>query len=154
MAFTLDLELTRVITLNCDFDRAFDFFSNVPEMGKLFPRVEKLEDMGGGSWKWTIQEMGVSKYTLGVIYGAKYSFDKQKGLVTWTPVSGVGNGVSNGRVEIKAKGDKTEVNFSTTLKLTVPFTSLAKPVIKPFAASQFNANLDKFQKNVEGALSA
>ncbi|MEW5733690.1 MAG: SRPBCC family protein [Thermodesulfobacteriota bacterium] len=154
MSFFLDLELTRVIELNCGFDKAFDFFSNVESMGKLFPRVEKLEDLGKGSYKWTIEEMGVSKYTLGVIYGAKYSFDKKKGLVTWEPVPGIGNGVSHGKVEIKGKGDKTVVNFHTTLKLEVPFTSLAKPIIKPFAASQFNANLDQFQKNVEKALSA
>jgi carbon monoxide dehydrogenase subunit G len=152
MAFTMKLDLTREIKVNSDYDTAFEIFSNVAKMGSFFPKVEKLEDIGDGAWKWTLEEAGISKYNLQVVYAAKYNFDKENGKVTWSPVEGIGNAKNWGDVDIRREGDKTAIRFHTDVELEIPFPSIVGSVIKPFVKSQFSGMLETFQKNVEASV--
>ncbi len=151
MAFTMKMEITREIDIRSNYDAAFEVFSDVPRMAGHFPGVEKIEDLGNGTWRWTMEKAGVGKYALQLMYAVTYQFDKENGRVVWEPVDGVGNGRSRGNVKIRPDGDNTAVTFFTELELEIPFSSLAAPVIKPFVKSQFNTTLEKFQKNVEAS---
>jgi carbon monoxide dehydrogenase subunit G len=149
MSFKVKVDISKEISLSCDFDKAFDVFADVRKMAKFFPKVESLTDLGGNSFKWNMEKMGISKYSMAVEYAAKYVFNKNQGLITWTPVAGIGNGANSGSSKVRKAGDnKTVVNFSTELELDIPFTSLAKPIIKPFVESQFKSMLEKFEANI------
>ena len=149
MSFTVTVQISKEIKLDCDFDKAFGIFSDVRKMGSFFPKVEKLEDMGEGAYKWTMEKMGIAKYGMAVVYAARYSFDKEAGRISWSPVPGVGNGQNSGSSKVRPGGPgKTIVDFSTTLTLDIPYMSLAKPIIKPFVESQFVSMMEKFEQNV------
>ena len=149
MSFKVNIDVTKEITLSCDFDTAFEIFSNVRKMAEFFPDVDKLEDMSGNAWKWTMKSVGISKYSMAVQYAAKYVFNKDECWIRWSPVAGIGNGVNSGSAKIRKAGPKTTVvDFATSLELEIPFSSLAKPILKPFVESQFTATLEKFEQNV------
>ena len=149
MSFKVNVDVSKEIILSCDFDTAFEIFSNVQKMGGFFPDVDKLEELGDGAWKWTMKSVGISKYSMAVQYAAKYVFNKEEGWIRWSPVMGIGNGVNSGSAIIHKAGPKTtKVDFSTTLELDIPFSSLAKPILKPFVESQFTSTLEKFEQNV------
>ncbi len=153
MALKLKLELNEIIDLPCDFDTAFDFFENVEKTAECFPKVDNVKNLGDGKYHWTMTKEGVGKYSIQVEYGAQYSFDRDNGKVAWTPVAGIGNGVSSGCSTIKSVGDRTQVNFSTTMDLTLPLPGLAKAIIKPFVNREFEKSMEKFRDNVVKALS-
>ena len=153
MALKLSLDLNEVIELPCDFDKAFDFFLDVKKTAQCFPKVETVKDLGDNKYHWIMTKEGVGKYSVQVEYGAEYSFDRDKGIVEWTPVKGIGNGVSRGKSVITEKGGKVVVNFSTTMDLELPLPGLAKPIIKPFVNREFEKSMEKFRDNVIKALS-
>lgn len=148
MSFKVTMDVSKELTLTCDFETAFDVFADVRKMAEFFPDVAKLTDLGDNAWKWTMKSVGVSKYSLAVEYAAKYTYDRAGGVIKWTPVAGVGNGLNSGSSVIKQDGGVTRVVFSTTLELEIPFSSLAKPILKPFVESQFKSTLEKFEQNV------
>ncbi|MBI9076255.1 MAG: SRPBCC family protein [Desulfatibacillum sp.] len=153
MALKLSLELSEVIDLPCDLDKAFDFFMDVPKTAECFPKVDTVKDLGDNKYHWVMTKEGVGKYSIQVEYGAHYSFDRDKGIVEWTSIPGIGNGVSRGKSVITSKGGKTQVNFSTTMDLELPLPGLAKPLIKPFVNREFEKSMEKFRDNVIKALS-
>jgi carbon monoxide dehydrogenase subunit G len=149
MSFKVTVNLSKEIKLSCGFDAAFDIFSDVRKMAAFFPDVDRLEDMGENAWKWTMKSVGISKYSMAVQYAARYSYDREGGRITWGPVAGIGNGVNSGSAIIHRDGpNATRVDFSTSLELEIPFSSLAKPILKPFVESQFKSTLEKFEQNV------
>lgn len=153
MALKLNLELNEVIDLPCDFDKAFDFFLDVQKTAGCFPKVETVKDLGDNKYHWIMTKEGVGKYSIQVEYGAVYTFDRDKGVVEWTAIPGIGNGVSRGKSVIARVGDKVRVNFTTTMDLELPLPGLAKPLIKPFVNREFEKSMEQFRDNVIKALS-
>ncbi|ACL06801.1 conserved hypothetical protein [Desulfatibacillum aliphaticivorans] len=153
MALKLSLELNETIDLPCDFDKAFDFFMDVNATGKCFTKVEEIKDLGDDKYHYIMAKEGVGKYSVQVEYAAKYSFDRDKGVVEWTPVKGIGNGVCSGKSVITESGGKVKVDFSTTMNLELPLPGLAKPIIKPFVNREFEKSMEQFRDNVIKALS-
>ena len=132
MALKLSLELNETIDLPCDFDTAFDFFMDVNATGKCFSKVEEIKNLGDDKYHYIMTREGVGKYSVQVEYAAKYSFDRDKGVVEWTPVKGVGNGVCSGKSIVTDKGGAAQVKFSTTMNLELPLPGLAKPHYQAF----------------------
>ncbi len=148
MALKLKLELSETFDLPCGFDDAFEFFMDVKRTSDCFPKVESVKDLGDNKYHSVMEKEGVGKYTIQVEYAAKYEFNKKDGRVSWTPVEGVGNGISKGRAVITEVGGKAHVDFSTTMALNLPLPGLAKPIIKPFVNSQFKKTMEQFKANV------
>lgn len=153
MALKMTLKLSETFDLPCNFDKAFDFFLDVLETAKCFPKVESVTDIGDGKYHWVMEKDGVGKYSTQVEYGAEYEFDRDNGVISWTPVDGIGNAISRGRAVITEKNDKVSVNFSSTMDLKLPLPGLAKPIIKPFVNREFKKITEKFKANVIKKLS-
>ncbi|MDI6796697.1 MAG: SRPBCC family protein [Desulfatibacillaceae bacterium] len=148
MAVEMTIDFTKEMEFNADFDTCFAFFSDVPKTAEYFPKVEKLSDLGGNSFQWEMDKVGVSKYTLQVIYACKYEADKEKGIIKWTPVEGVGNGRNQGYAKLTDENGKTRVQFYTKLDLNLPVPGLIKSLVKPLVVREFNSTADQFEKNL------
>lgn len=150
MALEMTIEFTKKIDLATDYDSAFAFFTDVPATAALFPKVDKLVDLGGGRYQWEMDKVGVAKYTLQVIYACSYENDKEKGLISWTPVDGAGNARNQGQARVTKTASGVTVDFSTKLDLSFSFIpSLAKALVKPLVVREFNGVADKFEENVK-----
>ncbi len=150
MALEMSIEFTKRLNLATDYDTAFAFFTDVPATAAIFPKVERLVDLGGGKFQWEMQKVGVSKYSIQVIYACKYDNDKAAGLIRWTPVDGVGNARNEGSARVVKSGNGVTVDFSTKLDLSFSFIpSLAKALVKPLIVREFNQTADKFEENVK-----
>ena len=86
------------MTVNVTIDLGYEFevkakaadvfavLSDVPASASFFPKVDKLVDMGGGTYRWEMAKIGVASIKLQTIYASNYVSDKAKGTVVWTPV--------------------------------------------------------------------
>ena len=148
MAVEITIDFSKQMTLDADFDEVFDLVADVPKIATMFPKVDKIVELGDNSFRWEMEKTGVSKYTIQVIYACKYENDKEKGVINWQPVDGVGNGVNEGTANLKQTDNGTFVDFSTRLTMTLPLPRLAKGLVKPLIVREFNSVADKFEKNM------
>ncbi|MFP4501282.1 MAG: SRPBCC family protein [Candidatus Hydrogenedentota bacterium] len=149
MAFTVDFEVTRTEEVACPYDRVFDVLADVPESVSHFPKVEELEDLGGGVYRWNMQKIGVDKYHIQTIYACKYTSDRGKGRVKWTPVKGQGNATVKGQWTIKALDEATtRFTLKTSGEMEVPLPRLVKMAVAPVVRREFTAMVDRYMENL------
>jgi len=149
MAFKVTVDIQKEIDVPADYDQVFDVLSNVPESVSHFPKVDQLVDIGDNSYRWEMEKIGVQKYYLQTVYACKYESDKDSGSITWKPVSGVGNAEIEGSWKITKQGDRTNIVLNNKGVLTLPFPSLAKMVIAPFASREFEGMVDQYIENLK-----
>src|SRR3954462_14384154 len=101
MAVTVNIDLGYQFEVNAKAGEVFDLLSDVPASVSHFPKVEKLTDMGDGVYKWEMEKVGTAQVNIQTIYASKYTSNRAKGLVTWTPVKGVGNALVGGHWKLK-----------------------------------------------------
>ncbi|OZG71775.1 hypothetical protein BTA51_19270 [Hahella sp. CCB-MM4] len=149
MAVSITIEISRTFDVAADYDTVFDLLADVPKSASFFPRVDKLEDLGDDIYRWEMKKIGVDKHAIQTIYASRYSSDKGKGIITWTPVKGEGNGVVQGSWAIQKKGDGTECKFQTKGELTLPLPGLLKLAISPVVKHEFNSLVDTYVDNLK-----
>lgn len=148
MSVTMTIDASKELDLNGDFDAVFDELVQVPKMAKMFPKVDKLIDLGNDTYRWEMQKQGFSKYSMQLIYAVKYSNDKEKGVISWEPVRGVGNGVSSGEVRITRTDKGVHVKLSSTMEMELPVPKLVKPLVTPIVMREFNSVAEAFEANL------
>ena len=109
MTVSVNIDLGYEFEVKAKADDVFAVLSDVPTSVSHFPKVEKLTDMGGGVYKWEMQKVGTAQVNIQTIYASKYTADRAKGTVKWTPVKGVGNAQVGGNWKITDnKGKSTK----------------------------------------------
>lgn len=154
MAIIITIEVNREFTVPASIDTVFDLLSDVPRSAGFFPKVDKLIDMGNGSFQWEMEKIGVDKYALQSIYACHYESDKAAGSIVWKPVKGVGNGVVSGCWKLSETPEGTRIIFITDAKMTLPLPSLLKLAISPVVKHEFNSILDTYTKNLKSEFSS
>jgi carbon monoxide dehydrogenase subunit G len=149
MAFTVDFEIERTEEVACPFDQVFDVLADVPESVSHFPKMDNLENLGGGVYRWEMQKIGVDKYHIQTVYACKYTSDRSKGRVKWTPVKNEGNATVKGQWTIKALDDATtRFTLKTSGELELPLPRLVKMVVAPVVRREFTGMVDTYMKNL------
>jgi len=149
MSFTVDVDITRRFEVSCPFNRVFDVLADVPESVSHFPNVEELVDLGDNAYRWEMEKIGIDRFSIQTIYACKYSNDREKGWVKWTPVKGVGNGLLKGKWTVKALDEgRTRIDLATSGELGVPLPGLVKMLVAPFVVREFNGMVDQYVKNL------
>ena len=126
----------------------FDILSDVPRSVAHYPDVATLEDLGGGSYRWALRALGAAGISHQVSYGCRYVSDRAAGVVSWTPVDGVGNGRIAGRWRLSADAGGTRVDFHNTGTLSLPIPRMLKSVGVPFVQSTFSAQIEAYLTNL------
>ena len=86
MAVTVTVEVERELDVDCTAKEAFDYLADVPKSASHFPNVDKLIDLGKNTYQWEMKKFGVDKYSIQSIYAVKYTQNKTKGWIKWSPV--------------------------------------------------------------------
>ena len=149
MSVNVPIELGYEFEVRSGFDAVFALLSDVPRSVAHFPKVEKLTDLGDGVYKWEMQKVGTAQVHLQTVYASKYTSDKARGTVTWTPVKGVGNALVGGSWKITDnKGKSTKIVLKIDGTVEVPLPGLMKMVVEPVVASEFEKLVEKYIANL------
>ncbi len=149
MTVSVHIDLGYEFEVRAKFDEVFALLSDVPESVSHFPKVEKLTDLGDGVYKWEMQKVGTAQVNIQTVYACKYTSDKAKGTVKWTPVKGVGNALVGGSWKITdQKGKSTKLVLQTEGTVDVPVPGLMKVVVEPIVASEFEKLVEKYIANL------
>lgn len=150
MTVNVTIDLGYEFTVKAPAAEVFAVLSDVPTSASHFPKVHKLVDLGGNSYRWEMEKIGLAQINLQTIYASKYTADKAKGTVAWTPVKGEGNALVSGNWKISDKKKSTHVALKINGELSIPLPGLMKMVIAPVVEAEFEKLVEKYIDNLIG----
>jgi carbon monoxide dehydrogenase subunit G len=149
MAISVSIDLGYEFEVKAKYDEVFALLSDVPASVAHFPKVENLTDLGDGVYKWEMQKVGTQQVNIQTVYASKYTSDKAKGSVKWTPVKGVGNAQVGGSWKVTDnKGKSTKCVLKIEGTVDVPLPGLMKMVVEPVVAGEFEKLVEKYIDNL------
>lgn len=150
MAIRITTEINRTFDVQSDFESVFALLADVPASASFFPKLDKLEALGDGAYRWEMEKIGIDKYSIQTVYASRYEADRQAGEITWSPVPGEGNGLVSGKWQIKAqRADRTHLVFKTQAELNLPLPGILKMAVSPVVKHEFNALVDQYVRNLQ-----
>jgi carbon monoxide dehydrogenase subunit G len=148
MAISVDIDLGYEFAVKSAFKDVFDVVSDVPTSASFFPKVDKLSDLGGGSYRWEMAKVGTAQVNIQTVYASKYVSDRKKGTVVWTPVKGEGNALVGGSWKIMDQGKTTGLELKIKGTVEVPLPGLMKMVVGPVVKGEFEKLVEKYIDNL------
>lgn len=149
MTVSVHIDLGYEFEVKAKFDEVFAVLSDVPRSVSHFPKVDKLTDLGGGVYQWEMQKVGTAQVNIQTVYASKYTVDRAKGGIRWTPVKGVGNALVGGSWKVTDhKGKSTVLVLKIDGTVDVPMPGLMKMVVEPIVASEFEKLVEKYIANL------
>lgn len=148
MAVTVNIDLGYAFDVNAGASEVFEVLSDVPASISHFPKVDKLTHMGDGVYKWEMEKVGTSQVNIQTVYASKYTSNKAKGTVVWTPVEGVGNALVGGQWRIKDNKKSTAIELKIDGEITLPLPGLMKMAVAPVVEGEFEKLVDKYIANL------
>ena len=148
MTINVHIELGYEFSVKAPASEVFELLSDVPTSASHFPKVHKLVDLGNNTYRWEMEKIGLSQVNLQTIYASKYTSNKAKGTVVWTPVKGEGNGLVSGSWKISDKKKSTDLVLKIDGDLSIPLPGLMKMVIAPVVEAEFEKMVEKYIDNL------
>lgn len=148
MAITVPFDLAYEFEVKALAKDVFAVLSDVPTSASFFPKVSKLEDLGGNSYRWEMEKVGTAQVNIQTIYASKYASDEKKGSVTWKPVAGVGNAAVSGSWKLTDKKKSTLIVLNIQGEITVPLPGLMKAIVAPIVVSENEKLVEKYVDNL------
>lgn len=148
MAITVNINLGYEFDVKANASDVFEVLSDVPTSASHFPKVDKLTDLGGGTYRWEMEKIGIASISLQTVYASKYTANKAKGTVTWTPVKGEGNALVSGSWKITDNKKSTHIVLEIQGELTLPLPGLMKMVAAPVAEAEFEKMVEQYIENL------
>ena len=129
-------------------DDAYELLADVPRSVRHFPKVERVVSLGGDTYRWEMEKMGVKKMHLKIQYTSHYTFNPEEKWIRWSPIPG-GNAEMGGLWRLTADEKGTHIHFENDGKLIFPVPRMARMVVKPIATQRFMAMLDAYIENLK-----
>ena len=148
MAIKVNIDLGYEFSVKADFKTVFSTLSDVPTSASFFPKVDQLVDMGDGVYRWEMAKIGLAQVNLQTIYASRYTSNKAKGSVIWTPVEGEGNALVSGNWKIVDKKKSTQLQLQLAGDLTLPLPGLMKMVVGPVVEHEFEKMVEQYIDNL------
>ncbi len=148
MTITVHIELGYEFSVKAPAAEVFEVLSDVPTSASHFPKVDQLVDLGNNTYRWEMEKIGLAQVNLQTVYASKYTSNKSKGTVTWTPVKGEGNALVSGSWKITDKKKSTDLVLKIEGDLTLPLPGLMKMVIAPVVEAEFEKMVEKYIDNL------
>ena len=144
MAITVPFDLKYEFTVKARPAAIFAVLSDVPTSASHFPKVARLVDLGGGTYRWEMEKVGTEKINIQTIYASNYVSDRKKGTVVWTPVRGEGNALIGGSWTITDRKKSTHVVLKISGELNVPLPGLMKMIVAPVVTGENEKLIEKY----------
>lgn len=148
MTITVHIELGYEFSVKAPASEVFAVLSDVPTSASHFPKVHQLVDLGNNTYRWEMEKIGLAQVNLQTVYASKYTSNKAKGTVVWTPVKGEGNALVSGSWKITDKKKSTDLVLSIEGDLSLPLPGLMKMVIAPVVEAEFEKMVEKYIDNL------
>ena len=148
MTINVFIDLGYEFEVNANASEVFGVLADVPTSASFFPKVDKLVDLGDGSYRWEMEKIGVGQINLQTIYASNYVADSAKGTVVWTPVRGEGNALVSGSWKITGKKKSTVVVLKIKGDLTLPLPGLMKMMVEPMVKGEFEKMTELYIDNL------
>ena len=148
MTIPVSIDLSYAFGVRAGASEVFDVLSDVPTSASFFPKVEKLVDLGDKVFRWEMEKIGLTQINLQTIYASRYTSDKEKGTVVWTPVKGIGNAQVAGRWKITDEKTFTRVQLHLQGDLEINLPSLMKMLVAPVVESEFEKMIVQYIDNL------
>ena len=148
MTFYVAIDLAYSFKVKAGASEVFDVLSDVPTSASFFPEVDQLIDLGENTYRWEMAKIGIAQINLQTIYASKYTSNKDKGSVVWSPVKGIGNAQVSGHWKISEHKDATHIVLSVKGELEIPLPSLMRLIVAPLVESEFEKLTDKYIDNL------
>ncbi len=148
MAISVHIDLGYEFAVKADTSTVFGVLADVPTSASFFPKVHRLVDLGGGAYRWEMDKIGLGQATLQTIYASRYTSNKAKGTVVWTPVAGEGNAAVAGSWKIVDKKTSTHLTLKIDGDLTLPLPGLMKMVVAPVVEAEFEKLVEQYIDNL------
>ena len=148
MGVRVDIDIAYEFAVKAPFRQVFDLLSDVPASVTHFPKVDRLVDMGGGTYRWEMAKVGTAQVGLQTVYASTYVADRRKGRVTWTPVPGVGNAQVSGSWAITDRKTSTALVLTIQGTVDTPFPGLMKMIVAPVVTSEFERLTEQYIDNL------
>lgn len=148
MTIHVNIDLGYEFEVNASAKDVFDVLSDVPTSVSFFPKVDKLVDLGEGTYRWEMEKIGVAQASLQTIYASKYISNRAQGTVVWTPIQGEGNALVSGSWKITDKKASTLIVLQITGDLTLPLPGLMKMVVAPVVETEFEKLVEQYISNL------
>lgn len=148
MTMNINIDLGYEFEVKASAKEVFDVLADVPTSASYFPNVEQLVDLGGGAYRWEMAKIGIAQIHLQTIYASKYTSNRAKGTVIWTPIKGEGNALVSGSWKITDKKTSTHIVLKISGELTIPLPSLMKMVVAPVVEAEFEKMIEQYIANL------
>ena len=148
MTVNVHIDLGYEFSVKSPAGAVFDLLSDVPASAGHFPKVDKLVDLGSNTYRWEMEKIGLAQVNLQTVYASRYTSNKAKGTVVWTPVKGEGNALVSGSWKITDKKKSTHLVLKIEGDLTLPLPGLMKMVIAPVVEAEFEKLVEKYIDNL------
>ncbi len=153
MSFTVTISISKEFETPASPDQVFALLADVPKSASHFPDVEKLEDMGGNAFRWTMEKIGIGDHTLQqTIYACTYRSDSALRSVDWVPVEGVGNARVDGGWRILPSSAGSKVLLKTKGVLDVDMPGFLQFLLSPLIEMAFAQKIDRYVSNIRQSL--
>jgi carbon monoxide dehydrogenase subunit G len=148
MTIKVNIDLRYEFEVKARANDVFDTLADVPVSASHFPKVDKLVDLGGGAYRWEMEKIGIAQISLQTIYASKYSSDRAKGSIQWTPIKGEGNALVSGHWKISDKKKSTLIVLQINGEFTLPLPSLMKMIVAPVVEAEFEKLIEQYIVNL------
>jgi carbon monoxide dehydrogenase subunit G len=148
MAITVPFDLKYEFAVKARPADVFAVLSDVPASASHFPKVARLVDLAGGTYRWEMEKVGTEKINIQTVYASNYVSDKKKGTVVWTPVKGEGNALISGTWTITDKKKSTQLVLQIKGELNVPLPGLMKMIVAPVILGENERLIEKYVANL------
>ncbi len=152
MSISAELDLGYEFTVKAPIQEVFDLVADVPRSVSHFPKVEQLDDLGGGTYRWRMEKVGTDQVHVQTIYASHYvsqlNSEGKKGSVVWTPVAGVGNAQVGGSWKLSSTKKGTKLQLRIHGVAEVPLPALMKVVVVPVVQAEFEKLVETYIDNL------
>jgi len=152
MSFTVTIDVSKQLDTPASPETVFELLADVPRSASHFPDVEKLEPLGGNTYRWIMEKIAIGDHTLQqTIYACAYRSDRESLSVSWTPVEGEGNARVEGDWRIEPAGTGAKVQLHTKGALEVDFPGFLQFLLSPLIELAFTQKIDRYIENLQAA---
>ena len=152
MAVNVNVSISKSFEVACSAKKAFDQLVDVASTTKLFPKLDKIVELGNDVWRWEMAKIGAAGISHQVKYCVKYS-NNGSTTINWDPTAGDGNATVSGGWVITAKGDNAcKIAFQSSGEFEMPVPRLMKGIAEGIVKSEFDAQVGTFLDRVKAKL--
>ncbi|NJM32603.1 MAG: hypothetical protein HC848_06780 [Limnobacter sp.] len=127
MTVRVETTIKKEFTAECSPSKAFAQLADISATMGLFPKLEKLVNVGDGVWRWEMEKTQAGNLAHQVIYAVKYT-DNGSTKIHWSPVPGEGNAEVSGDWVVQGAGASSTITFQSRGHFDVPVPKLMKSV--------------------------